>query len=114
MPLLRILKGVQSDAHGKKVYVTDKEQYGLSEYWRAQLKGDCEDQALWKRAQLKKQGVQSDLILCYTELDECHLVLNVNGWILDNRFKEVKRRDDLDYRWVKLGKPNGKWYEITE
>lgn len=112
--MLSILRQVQRAAQRGHTYVDDKKQYGVPEHWDISLKGDCEDYALWCREELKKHGIASDLVVCFTETGEAHLVCSVEGWILDNRYKTVRRRDDLKYTWLGLGTPDGTWYLIQE
>lgn len=107
------LQVVQSAAQREHQYIYDQDQYGVPDYWRAGLTGDCEDYALHVRQQLAAQGIASDLVYCLTERGGGHLVVSVQGWILDNRRKWVTRRDDLPYTWVSLGKPDGTWVAIT-
>lgn len=99
-------------AHAGHRYIKDSAQYRVPEHWTVGLKGDCEDFALWCRQELAKLGIESDLVFCITETNEGHLVCSVNGWILDNRFRWLMRRDDLDYTWVSIGKPDGRWFKI--
>lgn len=94
-------------------YVDDRTQYQQAEYWTADLQGDCEDFALWVRGQLSVAGIPSDLVYAVTETGGGHLVVSVEGWILDNRHKWVMPRDALPYRWVSLGTPAGTWLEIV-
>ena len=110
--LVETLKEVLSEAHAGHMYTTDWISHGVAEYWQPDLIGDCEDFALWCRDRLKEKGIESDLILCQTIEIGLHLVLSVKGWILDNRSQWVRRRDDVDYTWLRIGKPDGKWYEI--
>lgn len=107
--MLDILREVQARAQRGHVYIDDIDQYGVEEYWEISLHGDCEDYALWCRQELKKHGIESDLVLCKTEQGEWHLVCGVEGWILDNRYRRVRRRDDMRYEWVALGQPDGTW-----
>lgn len=107
------LQEVLDAAHSQHRYVYDKDRYGLSEYWTTDLVGDCEDFALWCRDQLEAKGILSDLVFCRTEDGGGHLVLHVYGWILDNRHKWVMRQDDLPYEWVKIGKPDGRWFTVA-
>lgn len=110
--MLDLLQEVLTEAHSSHQYITDRAQYSLPEYWTASLTGDCEDFALFLREKLKELNIASNLIYCLTELGEGHLVLNVEGWILDNRHQWVVNKNDLDYTWVSLGTPDGIWYEI--
>jgi len=107
------LQKVLDAAHSQHVYMYDKDQYGLNEYWTTDLVGDCEDFTLWCRDRLAEQGIHADLVFCKTEDGGGHLVLHVGGWILDNRYKWVMRQEDLPYTWLKIGKPDGTWFEIA-
>jgi predicted transglutaminase-like cysteine proteinase len=93
-------------------YKTDLEKFGKLEHWQdpKQLKealdkgvlvGDCDDFALACRFLLREKGIQSRLVMCFIG-DEGHLVLEVQGYILDNRHDRVKRIDELSYEWVKM------------
>lgn len=112
---LSILQEVLDMAHRGHRYISDAEQYGAHEYWRESLVGDCEDFALWCRARLAERGIASDLIFCgVTNPAGDHLVCSVEGWILDNRYRWVRSRDQLAYTWLKIGKPDGRWYAIAQ
>lgn len=111
--LTDILHEVLAAAREDHRYVTDMEQYRRPEYWTIGLVGDCEDHALWCRQQLAARGIASDLIHCQTEAGEGHLVCSVDGWVLDNRHPHVMRRDELPYRWISIGRPDGRWYALT-
>jgi len=109
------LQGVLNRAHRDHVYVSDQEKYDLREHWTVNLEGDCEDFALWIRNTLcDEYDIQPDLVFCLTENSVGHLVCSVDGWILDNRHDWVMGKDELPYRWLKIGKPDGTWYTITE
>ena len=109
----RQLQDVLDEAHSSHVYISDKDNFGKVDHWQPGLKGDCEDFALWCRERLAAQGIESDLIFCLTELGGGHLVLSVDGNILDNRQRLVKYKDEMSYTWLKLGQPNGIWVKIT-
>jgi predicted transglutaminase-like cysteine proteinase len=111
--LKRKLQRVLNRAHRGHVYTSDQDQYQQPEFWESGLIGDCEDFALWIREQLTLKGIESDLVYCFTEGWEGHLVIHVDGWILDNRYKQVMRQDKLDYQWLKIGKPSGEWFTIA-
>lgn len=110
--MLDKLQSILNKAHAGHRYIEDQDQYGVEEYWTIDLRGDCEDFALWCRQELKKIGIESNLILCKTENGEGHLVCDVEGWILDNRHYHVMPKNRLEYTWLKLGRPDGRWYEI--
>lgn len=109
------LQEVLHRAHRDHVYVSDQEKYGVREHWSVDLEGDCEDFALWVRNTLRDEyDIHGNLVFCKTENGVYHLVLSVDGWILDNRHDWVMSKNDLNYQWIKVGKPDGTWYEITE
>ncbi len=110
--LVNALQTVLDEAHAAHEYITDEEQHKREEHWVISLKGDCEDFALWSRQRLEQMGIGSDLVYAVTEKGEVHVVLSVEGWILDNRFRRLARRDDLRYEWIRIGRPDGRWYEI--
>jgi predicted transglutaminase-like cysteine proteinase len=110
--LKQALQQVLDLAHSQHEYVLDIEQYGKNEHWTANLVGDCEDFGLWCREQLKQRGIAADLIYCKTETGGGHLVLHIDGWIIDNRHGWVMSKDDLPYTWISLGKPDGTWLAI--
>lgn len=111
-------------------YVSDQFQFGKVEHfvdkdtcaafiafepifgWR--FKGDCDDFALLCRMMLRAYGFKPMLVVCETEAGELHMVCSVNGWIFDNRYRALKRRDDLPYKWLKISsaEAGGKWHEI--
>lgn len=112
--LKKILVAVLAQAHAEHIYIPDKEQYGLREHWVASLEGDCEDFALWCKETLETQwDIDTDLIFCRTEKGGGHLVASVDGWILDNRYKYVLSKDEMNYCWEKLGR-DGVWYDISK
>ncbi len=108
------LQQVLDAAHGQHEYRFDRDQYGVSEHWAADLAGDCEDFALWCRGQLDQQGLAADLVYCKTETGEGHLVLHVSGWILDNRHRWLQCQDDLPYQWISMSQPGGTWHTVEE
>lgn len=111
--MLKNLQKVLDEAHEGHKYIRDIDQYNKREHWELGLKGDCEDFALWCRKRLLDlYNIESDLIYCKTETGVGHLVISVDGWILDNRHKWVTSRDKLPYTWLKIGKPDGTWYKI--
>lgn len=113
--LYDILQDLSFEAHEKHVYVTDQEKHGSTEVWEVDLEGDCEDFALWIKRELKERhGIESNLVQCLTENGVGHLVVSIDGWIIDNRNKWVMDKDDVNYEWIKVGYPDGTWYKIEE
>lgn len=111
--LTATLQSVLDEALRGHEYVSDREQYQRSEYWVEGLHGDCEDFALWCRRRLREYGIAAQLVHCITERGEHHLVCEVQGNILDNRSRWVKPRDQVDYVWIAMSGPDGKWYKIV-
>jgi predicted transglutaminase-like cysteine proteinase len=107
-------------------YKTDKEQHGLIEHWHdpamikaalenGRLVGDCDDFVLTCRHLLWEQNVPNRLVLCADENGDGHLVLEAEGYILDNRQTKVRTIDELPYRWIKMSgyKAGDPWTEIA-
>jgi len=108
-------------------YTSDILQRGVPEHWidtdelaaldtagRDTFKDDCDGHALACRYQCRKLGIPNRLVFCQTETGGYHLVLEVDGWILDNRYKRVMARDDVLYRWIKMSgfEKGDPWHEI--
>jgi predicted transglutaminase-like cysteine proteinase len=108
-------------------YVTDAMQYGLEEKWsvppefseRMIFKGDCDDFAMMCRKLCREAGIDnSRLLVCYTENGEGHLVLEVEGYVLDNRSRKLETKDTLtnkDYKWVAISgyNPGDQWTGVN-
>ena len=110
--LKKLLQKTLDQAHKSHRYIADSVQHGVTDQWNISLVGDCEDFALWCKAALKEHGIASDLVLCKTSDGEGHLVCSVENYILDNRHKFVMLKQDLNYKWIAIGKPDGRWLEI--
>jgi predicted transglutaminase-like cysteine proteinase len=125
------LKSTLTSIH-KKVfvafkYVTDKNQYGLEEKWsvppefldRMIFKGDCDDFAMMCRKLCREAGIDnSRLLFCHTEDGEGHLVLEVEGYVLDNRSRKLETKDTLsdnDYKWIAISgyNPGDQWTGVN-
>lgn len=111
MSLYSILSEIHAETLDRFTYVGDKENYGMREHWPsprqlpnppAQFRGDCDDFALMCRKMLRYEDIPNRLVYCIVETGGGHLVCEVEGWILDNRYGQVMRRDDMPYSWVSL------------
>lgn len=83
------------------VYITDQVNYGHSDYWAtpeeflAHKGGDCEDFALYKKylinsAKISVEHINTIGVYAVNCKKDCyHVVLEVDGWILDNRFDQI-------------------------
>ena len=121
MSLWRDLQEIHHEIKSKFIYISDMDRYGKREYWTrssesvgkdGKLYGDCEDFALACQVACKAIGIKSRLVTCNTENGGHHCVLGVDGFIFDNKQDEVKDRDDLDYKWLKIQDHDGTWREI--
>ena len=116
-----VAERINSDVNASVAYKTDLAQYAKSEFWiEAGRFGDCEDYALLKRQLLLNGGfARKDLHLacCWCETGDYHCVLLVNtdkGWyILDNRHTFPMPPKSLPYKWDKVLREDGKWYELS-
>jgi len=71
------------------------EQYGREDVWTPSLRGDCEDYALWVR-----ERVGGELMYVRTVEGELHVVLNVNGKIVDNLSPTVYSRSEMKHKLI--------------
>ncbi len=109
-------------------YVTDEKQYGKIEHWvmpedsytgREPLVGDCEDFALAARKLLRDRGIKSRLVACQDETGAGHLVLEMDGWIIDNRQLKLCSNRSLQkkgYRFLAIsGYRSGEtWHKLND
>lgn len=120
--LKKTLGRIHNQVFSGFIYKTDKENYGELEYWAMPkdsirsngIVGDCEDFALFCRKLCREEDLKTRLVLCLTEDDEGHLVLECEGWILDNRQHGVVKRQDLPYTWIRISgyEPGDDWHDI--
>ena len=105
-----ILQDVLEKLHDRFYEIDDMEQFGEREYWalpqeslkEGYIVGDCDEFALYSWAELNKRGIRARLVATVTETGGSHMVVEVNGWILDSRDAFVVPRDHLDYEWIKI------------
>lgn len=64
------------------------------------MHGDCDDWCALVRDGLTAQGIQPRLVLCDLPNEGLHLVVDVDGIILDCRQKMPVSRDDLNYTFL--------------
>ena len=106
------LQDVHDWARSKHEYILDVDHYGNADLWVPNLRGDCEDFALVVRDRLRAMGVEAHLAWVIDETNAHHMVaVTPSGWVLDNRKDWVVRRDDLQYRWLKINQGRA-WYLI--
>lgn len=117
----KIAESINSDVNNRISYKSDLDLFGTSEWWvEAKGYGDCEDYALLKRYLLLNSDWNlSDVCItcCWCETGDYHCVLLVNtdkGWyILDNRHTFPMPPKSLPYKWDKVLREDGKWYELS-
>lgn len=122
------LAQIHRKVFNKFKYKYDSKQYGMDEYWvmpesdfdgSTPIVGDCEDFALACRKLCRDAGIDSRLVFCYVE-GEGHCVLEVDGWILDNRMRKVRTNDSLTadegYDFIAVSGYNSgdPWYMIDK
>jgi len=105
------------------IYVPDMEQFKQPEHWKSHadevesgqvFKDDCDGFALTAAELLIRNGVGIDKIrisACKTETGEGHLVCIADGWLIDNRQRDIWPWNSVPYKWVscmRLDEP-GTW-----
>lgn len=114
----KLIKEINSYWNDKITYMSDIEHYGKEEHWAFPVDdlGDCEDIAIAKRCDLLKNNIESRFATCWTETDGYHAVLIVHtdkgDFVLDNRYDDVMKFEDLPYRWEKIETEDGVWKQI--
>ena len=112
------LESIQNLVFPNFKWVSDKKQYDKMEHWQEpsaiydgtqKLVGDCDDYALHVRKLINELNIPCRLVFCTTEEGEAHLVTEAEGWVLDNRFREVKSNTYLKekgYTFLKISSYN--------
>jgi predicted transglutaminase-like cysteine proteinase len=123
----RDLQQIQDYVQWRFDYTSDIEQRGVPEHWvdaselesldsagRGTFKDDCDGHALACRYQCRKLQIPNRLVFCQTETGEYHLVLEVEGWILDNRRRWVIDRGHCEYKWISISgyEKGDPWHEV--
>lgn len=105
---LAILDSVNRSVNRAIRPATDKEIFGVNEYWTIPgSAGDCEDYAILKRRILIKRGWPPSALLLTVVRDENgegHAVLTARtlqgDFVLDNKVDEVKLWNETPYKFV--------------
>ena len=106
------LQDILSDVQSRFTYVSDIERWKTPEYWishkdgdllEAKWDGDCDDHALLCRAKCREQNIPNRLVFCCVpEANGYHLVTEVKGHIMDNRYPFLMTQSDLNYEWIEM------------
>ena len=120
--LLSTLEYIHSKVSDRFVYKADSLVWNKREHWEnyeqipdeGKIYGDCDCFAMACRKELRKLDLPSRLIFCLVSTTG-HLVLECNGWILDNINSYVRANTSLAYTWVSMsGYERGDpWYIIN-
>lgn len=104
-------------------YVSDSKNYGKEEDWRFptdidRVVDDCDGFAIACRMLVREAGLESRLVMCYTETGEGHLVCGVGNYILDNRYFRVMTKEQLErigykFMYVSGLEPGEVWKELV-
>ncbi|NEX95365.1 transglutaminase-like cysteine peptidase [Caulobacter sp. 17J65-9] len=113
-----VLKTVNREINHKIRKASDKDAFGVEDWWAAPLsqglkpRGDCEDYVLEKRRALIARGVPAaslSIALVRTSWGEPHAVLLAStdhgDYVLDNLSAEVKPWREVDYVWTARQSP---------
>jgi predicted transglutaminase-like cysteine proteinase len=96
--------------------VADRRDIPLAqERWSiAPVRGQCHDYAVTKQWLLAAFGIKSQLAEVVAMENEHHLVLVVDGLVLDNLTSLIKKREDVRYVWVRQQSPDRPdfWIEV--
>ena len=79
----------------------DREHWASEEDLVGSIKDDCDGGALYCRKKCRERGIKSRLVYCKYR-GQGHLVLEVKGWILDNRQSRVVQQQKLPYEWISI------------
>lgn len=110
----KTLQKIHKNVLSRFVYTSDMKQFGEEEYWyipdvssNVKIRGDCEDFVLACRELCIQEGIDnSRIVVCRIERGsqrgEHHAVLEVEGYILDNRQSSVRTINQLnrEYSWI--------------
>lgn len=127
----RLIDAVMTGVLRIFVWTSDREAWGTQEYWASlgdcaksigadgKLEGDCDDFVVLVRGKLASVGIDSHAVFCTLPWlpagDDGHLVVEVEGLIMDCCQRIVVPRDDLNYVWVSRSGilPGQPWHKIT-
>lgn len=114
------IQAAQEKVNSEHEYETDKSGFGISDYWDIMGpgdRGDCEDFSLSKMQELIDRGFNVknlQIAIGYTETGQGHAVLliqtaNKGTLVLDNRYENVKRIENVPYQFLKYQRAGLSW-----
>jgi len=109
-------------------YETDMDKYGEEEHWDIipeeykagdKFSGDCENYALACRKVLRDAGWDNTRLIFCTLDGMGHCVLEVEGYVFDNRFETLSTKNYLEkkgYKWIAISgtEPGDKWHKLED
>lgn len=109
---LEIAKRINHQVNREIRYMTDREQYGVADFWihePASGFGDCEDYALTKFKRLITAGIPRKRMGIYVVwaffngYREGHAVLVIDDrWVLDNVTNSIRDIRYINYKVIKI------------
>lgn len=112
------LNGINQSINGRIRPMTDREAFGVADYWTLPLSdeqrpvGNCKHYALEKRKSLVEAGFSADalsLAIVKTGWGEVHAVLVVDtdqgDYVLDNLSPWIKGWQEVRYSWIERQAP---------
>lgn len=122
--IYEICTHIHDRVHAGFRYVHDSANYGREEDWRFptdvdRVVDDCDGFAIACRQLVREEGLESRLVMCFTETGEGHLVCGVGNYILDNRARQVVTREHLErygYRFMYVSglEPGDDWHALQK
>lgn len=122
--LYQICSDVLTRVHAGFTYVSDEENYGLSEHWGFpddvdNFQDDCDGFAIACRMLLKEKGIKCRLVACTVGDYGWHAVCAVGNYILENRYRRVMTKEELErpphnytFRYISGFEPGDAWREL--
>ena len=111
------LQDALDSIHALHEYISDPWQYGHYNHWALSPVGDCADFALSVRAELNARGIHgTHLLRGYLPergIQKGHLVVYIDGWVLDNQHRRPIRIQEWPYTPYVAGDESGVWRSVT-
>ncbi|WP_296059623.1 transglutaminase-like cysteine peptidase [uncultured Amphritea sp.] len=123
--LKAILDEVLEATHQRFTYRSDADVWAMAEHWETYeqipsegpFSGDCDAFAMACRKAVMAKGIKSRLVLCgVNDARGDHLILECQGWLLDNRSFHVTSWEDSEYTLISISgeNPGDAWHQIVK